>query len=59
VSVEGGDGVQRLVLHGPTGRRAGAARTLVRWLAHDVRHRDAARDGSRQEPAFRLGSHQS
>jgi hypothetical protein len=32
VSVEAGGAVQRLVLHGPAGRRAGAARTLVRWL---------------------------
>jgi hypothetical protein len=33
VSVEGEGGIQRVVLHGPPGRRAGAARALVRWLA--------------------------
>jgi hypothetical protein len=33
VSVEADGRVQRLVLHGPPGRRASAARALVSWLA--------------------------
>jgi hypothetical protein len=36
VSVEEDGRIQRLVLHGPPGRRAGAARTLVAWLARDT-----------------------
>jgi len=55
VSVEAGDGVQRLVLHGPTGRRAGAARTLVRWLAGEAPQGEAARDSLPRGRAFRIG----
>ena len=55
VSVAAGDGVQRLVLHGPTGHRAGAARTLVHWLAHDIPQREDAAGGRTRGRAYRLG----
>jgi hypothetical protein len=42
VSVETDGCVQPVILHGPPGRRAAAARTLVRWLAGGTRaERDA------------------